>query len=61
MLTDFTQIFIDIYEYFIDPDFPLKEYFESIIVLVVFVCSICGSILFGAVALNAVFSVFKSK
>lgn len=61
MLKDFTQIFIDVYEQIINPDFPLKDWFESVIILVVDVTAITGSLLFGAVAINAMFSVFRSK
>ena len=61
MLTDFAQIFIDIYEHFISPDFLLKDWFESIIILVVETTAIVGALLFGAVSINAMFSVFRTK
>ena len=61
MLHDFAQIFIDVYEQLINPDFPLKDWFESIIILVVETTSIVGALLFGAVAINAMFGVFRTK
>lgn len=61
MLIRFIQLFIDIYNIFISPDYPLYEYFKSILVLVVIVVSIVGALLFSAVAINAMFSVFRSR
>ena len=61
MLTRFIQMFIDIFNIFVPADFPLSDYFKAIIVLVVIICSILGALLFAAVSVNAVFSVFKSR
>lgn len=61
MLKDFVQIFVDVYEQIINPDFPLKDWFESIIVLAAEVTAISGALLFGAVAINGMFSVFRTK
>lgn len=61
MLNEFISLFIGAYREVVSPDFPLKDWFESIIVLVVEVSSITGALLFGAVAINAMFGVFRSR
>lgn len=61
ILTRFIAMFIDIFNIFVPSDYPLHDYFVSIIVICVTVVSIIGALLFGAVAINAMFSVFRTK
>lgn len=61
ILTRFIEMFIDIYNIFVPADFPLHDYFVSVIVLVVITVSIVGSLLFAAITINAMFSVLRSK
>ena len=61
MLTDFIQIFLDVYHNFVSEDFALRDYFDSLIVMSVEVTAIVGALLFGAVAMNALFKVFSCK
>lgn len=61
MLTRFIQMFIDIFNTFVPADFPLSDYFKAILVITLIICAILGSLLFAAVSINAVFSVFKSR
>lgn len=61
MLTDFTQIFIDVYHTFVSEDFPLRDYFDSLIVFSVEITAIVGALCFGAIAMSAVFRMFSAK
>lgn len=61
MLTRFIQLFIDIFNIFVPADFPLADYFRAIIVLVVICVSIVGALIFSAIAMHSMFSVFHSR
>lgn len=61
MLTSFIQLFIDIFNIFVPADFPLADYFRAIIVLVVICVSIVGALIFAAIAMHSMFSVFHSR
>lgn len=61
MLTEFVQLFLDVYHSFVAEDYPLRDYFDSIIVMSVEITAIVGALLFGAVAMTALFRVFSCK
>ena len=52
MLTDFIQIFLDVYHSFVSEDFALRDYFDSLIVMSVEVTAIVGALLFGAITMS---------
>ena len=61
MLTRFIEMFIDIYNIFIPADYPLYDYFKSILVLVVIIVAIIGALLFASITISSVFSLFRTK
>lgn len=61
MLTDFVQLFLDVYHNFVSEDFPLREYFDSLIVMSIEVTAVVGALCFGAIAMSSLFRMFSMK
>lgn len=61
MLTRFIELFVDIYNIFISPDYPLYDYFKSILVICIMIVAIVGALLFASITISAVIGLFRTK
>lgn len=59
MLIEFIEMFLGAYYNFIPDDYPLRDYFTSIIVVLALAVASVGAILVTVVSINAAYKVFR--